>query len=105
MKYWTKLAITVALMSGTALAEQFTGWIADAKCAKSGHYKGDGHQKCVSAGEPLVFVDEADGAVYAIVDPDRVKDSLGKRVTLSGDLKDDKIEAEAVTVIVGREEK
>ena len=36
--------------------------------------------------------------------PDQVKANLGQKVTLNGTLKDDKIEAESVTVITGSDE-
>ena len=100
--------ISLALLWGTALAqksngesEQFTGWITDAKCAKAGHYKGESHNKCIAAGEAVVFVDEADKAIYVISNADGVKDKVGKRVTLSATFKEEALEAEAVTVIVG----
>ena len=100
--------ISMALLWGTAFAEQstgmseqFTGWITDAKCAKAGHYKGESHKKCIAAGEAVVFVDEADKTIYVISNPDGVKGSIGKRVTLSATFKEDALETEAVTVIVG----
>jgi hypothetical protein len=109
MKYCCRLlTISIALLWGTAQAEQsngsseqFTGWITDAKCAKAGHYKGDSHKKCIAAGETVVFVDEADKTIYVLSNADGVKDKVGKRVTLSATFKEDALEAEAVTVIVG----
>ena len=98
---WTKLAIAAVLLAGTALADQFTGWIADEKCAKAGMYKGPMHEKCVAAGETIVLVNEADKKIYQISNPDQVKASLGQKVTINGTLKDDKIEAESVTLITG----
>ena len=108
MKFCCTLLISLALLWGTALAqksngdsEQFTGWITDAKCAKAGHYKGESHKKCIAAGEAVVFVDEADKTIYVVSNADGVKDKVGKRVTLSATFKEDALEAEAVTVIVG----
>ena len=108
MKFCCTLLMSLALLRGTALAqesdglsEQLTGWITDAKCAKAGHYKGESHKKCIAAGEAVVFVNEADKAIYVISNADGVKDSVGKRVTLSAKFKEEALEAEAVTVIVG----
>jgi len=108
MKLCCILLTSLALLWGTALAqksngesEQFTGWITDAKCAKAGHYKGESHKKCIAAGETVVFVDEADRTIYVVSNADGVKDKVGKRVTLSATFKEDALEAEAVTVIVG----
>jgi len=101
MKYWMKLAMLALLLSSAALAEQFTGWITDAKCAKTGNYSGDMHQKCVASGQPLVFVNESDKKIYDISNPEHVKESVGRKVTLNGTLKDDTIETESVTVIIG----
>lgn len=107
MKFCWTLLISLALLWGTALAqqsdgssEQFTGWITDAKCAKAGHYKGDSHKKCIAGGEAVVFVNEADKAIYVISNADGVKDNVGKRVTLSARFKEESLEAEAVTVLV-----
>src|SRR6266704_1692497 len=101
MKHWSKLAMAAVLLAGTALAEQFTGWITDEKCAKTGNFVGVMHQKCVEAGQPIVFVNEADKKIYVVSNGDKVKINVGKKVTLIGILKDDKIEAETVTVITG----
>ena len=108
MKFCCILSISLALLWGTAQAEQsdgsseqFTGWITDAKCAKAGHYKGESHRKCIAAGEAVVFVNEADKAIYVISNADGVEDNVGKRVTLSAKFKEEALEAEAVTVIVG----
>jgi len=108
MKLCCILLTSLALLWGTALAqqsngesEQFTGWITDAKCAKLGHYKGESHKKCIAAGEAVVFVNESDKAIYVISNPDGVKDNVGKRVTLSATFHEDALETEAVTVIVG----
>ena len=98
---WTKLAMAAVLLAGTALADQFTGWITNEKCAKAGTYTGPTQDQCLAAAEPIVFVNEADRKIYQISNPDQVKANVGKKVTLNGTLKDDKIEAESVTVITG----
>ena len=46
-------------------------------------------------------VDEADKTIYVVSNADGVKDKVGKRVKLSATFKEDALEAEAVTVIVG----
>ncbi len=99
MRLWTKLAALVIFVSGTALAGQFAGWITDAKCAQTGDYLGERHKKEVSPSNPIVFVNDLDKKIYTVTNPDKVKEAVGKRVSLQGKLKDNTIEAEEVTVM------
>jgi len=98
MKFMT-LAMGFALFSGAAMAEQFTGWIVDENCAKTAKFEGDMSVTCVASGAALVFVNEADKKIYIVANPDKVKDALGKKVKLTGDIKDDKVVTESITVV------
>jgi hypothetical protein len=46
--------------------------------------------KCIKGGSPAVLVTE-DGKIYKIADQAKVVDHAGKKVTISGKLKDDTI--------------
>jgi hypothetical protein len=80
-----------------ALGEVWTGWLTDGKCASSGNYAGQQHQQCVSAGAPVVFVNETDKKVYRLENPDKVKDMVGAKVKLSGTINGDLIRADSAT--------
>jgi hypothetical protein len=101
MWHWTRLTVTAILLSGTVLAEQYAGWITDANCAKTGDYMGERHQKEVAVGNPIVFVNAADKKIYVVSNPDKVKEAVGKKVSLQGKIKELTIEAEELTVLEG----
>ena len=95
MRKWTLLGLLAAVSAGSLLAEQFTGWITDRKCAAAGNYAGD-HKKCLESGQPLVFVNENDKKIYVVTDQEKVKEYAGKKVNLTGKLSGDSIDAEKV---------
>jgi hypothetical protein len=97
----TKLTLAAILFSCTALAEQYAGWITDANCAKTGDYMGERHKKEIAADNPIVFVNAADKKIYVVSNPDKVKEAVGKKVSLQGKIKELTIEAEEVTVLEG----
>jgi uncharacterized protein DUF5818 len=95
-----KLTATAALLlfgAALCLADQWTGWITDQKCAASGRFTGAEHRKCVEGGQPVVFVNDADKKVYTISDPDKVKEHIGEKVTVQGTAKENTLEVESVT--------
>lgn len=98
MKRLASLAVMLALTSGLSLAAEFVGWVTDQNCATSGNYTGAQHKKCVESGQPVVFVSDADKKVYKI-QGEKVKEMVGRKVTLQGNLKGDLIEAESITAI------
>ena len=51
---------------------------------------------CVKGGAAPVFV--SDGKVYKIANTDKVMDHLGHKVTINGDVKDDTITVETVSM-------
>ena len=92
-----KLMIIGALASMSALAADWTGYVIDKNCASKKEMWGNEAcaQSCVKRGAPAVFVTE-DGKVYSIAQQDKVKDVIGKKVTLSGTMKGDAVSVESV---------
>jgi hypothetical protein len=90
------------MTAGLSFAEEWVGYIADAKCAAGGNAASEGHagcaKKCVSAGQPIAFVSEADKKVYKIANQDSVAEHVGHKVTLSGKLDGDSIQVEKVAM-------
>src|SRR5438132_5884262 len=70
-------------MAGLSLAAEFTGFLADAKCAKAGKAGSAQHsacsKKCVDGGEQIVLVAEG-GKIYQIKNQDKVKPHVGFKV-------------------------
>lgn len=97
-----RLVILVVL--GTSLsclaaqAEEWTGYISDAKCGAKG--SSDEHAKCaercVKGGAAAVFV--TDGKVYKIENDDQAKvtDHVGHKVTIEGKIDGDTIKVGSV---------
>lgn len=85
----TALAFTFATSS--AFAETFTGYVADAMCAKDPHkVSSDDHaacaKKCIQGGEKPVLV--VDGkTVYTITNPDLLVPHAGEKVTVDASVK------------------
>jgi hypothetical protein len=86
MKRIAALSLSVlSLVSVAAFAADSTmnGYISDAMCgAKHAGTGADCAKKCLAGGEKPVFVDEAKKQVWAIDNPDAVKDAWGKHVAL-----------------------
>jgi len=90
-KYMKRIAAVslslLSFMSVTAFAADSTklnGWISDAMCGAK--HAGTGAacaKKCIEGGSKPVFVDEAKKQVWAIDNPDAVKDAYGKHVALT----------------------
>jgi hypothetical protein len=75
-------ALTV-LVAQAADSTQSTGWISDSMCgAKHMGTGADCVKKCIQNGMKPVFVD-TDKQVWAIDNPDAVKDYYGARVTVT----------------------
>jgi len=96
------LALTLLALSPLAMAEELTGYIADATCAKSqGPYAAaEKHASCAlkclhSGGAEAVLLTE-EGRVYKIENQDKVMDHVGHKVTLTGKIDDDKIVVDSV---------
>ena len=99
MMHWARWIVASVLLAGAALAGQYAGWITDAKCAQTGDYLGDRHKKEVGPNNPIVFVNAADKKIYVVSNPDKVKEAVGKPVSLQAKITDNTIEAEEVTIM------
>jgi hypothetical protein len=90
-KYMKRFAtLTLSLLSLASVAAfaadstKVNGWISDSMCGAK--HAGTGAacaKKCIEGGSKPVFVDEAKKQVWAIDNPDAVKDAYGKHVALS----------------------
>src|SRR5690349_9532249 len=83
--YTMKLTLSIATLIGFAAAahaDEFTGYLADAKCAAAGKAAKAEHadcsRKCVTAGEKIVLVGE-DGKVLQIKNQDKVNPHVGHK--------------------------
>jgi hypothetical protein len=92
-----KLLIMGALSAFPALAADWTGYIIDKSCASQKGMRGDVDcaQSCLRRGDPAVFVTE-DGKIYTISNQAKVIPSAGKKVTMTGTIKDDVITVETI---------
>ena len=102
MRLATLLGVLLLLSTGILLADQMTGWITDQQCAAAGKFSGAEHKKCVEAGQPIVFVSDADKRIYKISDQDKVKQFIGQKVSLKGSANGDTVEVEEVTGDAGK---
>jgi hypothetical protein len=91
-KFVLTALLVLCLFAASAIAKEMTGWISDSKCgakgAKAEH--ADCAKKCVDEGASPVFV--SDDKVYKIDDPDKVKEHIGHKVTVDGDVDGDTIQ-------------
>lgn len=94
-KFAFTMALGLSLCGVSAFAEEWTGYISDAKCAKAHTDGSEKAMKCVAAcvkgGVAPVFI--VDDKIIKI-DKDsqsKVMEHLGHKVTVTGDLKDDTV--------------
>jgi hypothetical protein len=57
---------------------------------------GTQHKACVDAGQPIVFVNEADKKIYTLTDSAKARDFVGQKVVMHGQVKGDAIEVTMV---------
>lgn len=88
-----KLAITFALASIGAFAATWSGTISDANCgakhADASEKSMSCVKKCVGGGAAAVFI--VDGKVLKIANPELVKEHLGHKVDVTGELAGDTV--------------
>jgi hypothetical protein len=78
------LLATAAVAASAADSTKINGWISDSSCGAKHAGSGAGCVKgCISRGDKQVFVDEAKKEVWAIDNPDAVKDAYGKHVAIT----------------------
>src|SRR2546426_11246554 len=101
MKRVFVLLTLVFALSFIVMAEEWTGYIADAGCAaKRGKAAAsDAHAgcagKCIKGGAAAVLVTE-EGKVYKIADQDKVADHAGHKETISGKMDGETIKVNSV---------
>ena len=89
------LLLLITFLAGFALAKEtegkgkwVKGWVSDSKCGTKG--AGAGHEacakKCIDGGEKVVFVDEYKQKVLNVDNPDALKDHIGHRVAVQGNV-------------------
>ena len=83
------LLVGAMLCGALTQAAEFTGYLADAKCARGGKAASPQHeecaQKCVEGGEPVVLVTN-DKKVYKIKNQDKVNSHAGIKVAVEAKL-------------------
>jgi hypothetical protein len=95
-----KVLAVFAFCAMSAMAADWTGYIADAACAgkKEDHGASEDHAacaaRCIKGGSPAVLV--SDGKVYKIANQDKVVAHAGHKVTITGTMDDDTITVESV---------
>lgn len=99
------LATLPAFAAGTA--GTWTGYITDTHCAKNGATKDHTAKcvaKCMKGGSKAQIWNEADGKLVDLDSFDKVKDLVGKKVTIKGtlDAGTGAIAVESATVAAGK---
>lgn len=94
-----KILAIFALCAATGMAADVTGYIVDKNCAgKKAMWTNEQCSKaCIEKGSPAVLVTE-DGKVYNVANQDKVKESAGKKVTVTGDIAGDTITVANLTI-------
>lgn len=94
-----KFLLGFAVCAASAFAGTMSGVVSDAHCgakhADASKASAACVEKCVKGGADPVFVAD-DGKVLKIANPDTVKEHLGHKVSITGDVKDDTITVESV---------
>jgi hypothetical protein len=101
MKKIAVLSVLALVFVFSAVAGEYTGYIADSNCAAKQGAKAasDAHAdcaaKCIKGGAAAVLV-TPEGTVYKIADQDKVKDHAGHKVTITGSLDGDTLKVDSV---------
>ncbi len=95
MKKFFVVAVLVVFVAGIAGADDLTGFVSDAKCARAAAGHKGCAQKCVAAGQAAVLVTE-DKKVYKIHNPDSVKNNIGDKITATGKVDGDSIHIDSL---------
>ena len=92
-----KLLAVFAMCAASGLAADWTGYIVDKSCAGKKEMWGNEAcaKRCLGRGDPAMFVTE-DGKVFNVANQDKVVESAGKKVTITGKMMDDSIHADSV---------
>src|SRR5271166_1822060 len=95
-----KLLTVFAFCAASAMAADVTGYIIDKSCSEKKDMMGDEAcaKRCIGRGSPAVLATE-DGKVYNISNQDKVKDSAGKKVTVTGKMEGDTITVDTIAPV------
>jgi hypothetical protein len=88
----------VLLAAPTLFAGEWTGWITDEHCGKTGAKEGHGScaAKCAKDGAALVLYNTADEKLYKLDDQKAAKEHAGEKVTVTGSVDGDTIKVESI---------
>jgi hypothetical protein len=96
------LPVVVLLLAVFAMAaadvSSRTGWVTDAKCA-SGKPNAECSKKCIAAGEPMVFVDDANKTILTVANPKLLEGHEGHHVKVQGTVENDKLTVSNVEML------
>jgi hypothetical protein len=89
-----KLLAVFALCAASGMAADWTGYIIDKTCSSKKEMWGNEAcaKRCLARGDAAVLVTE-DGKIYNVANQDKVTESAGKKVTITG-----KIDGDTITV-------
>ena len=92
-----RLLAVFAVCAASAMAADFTGYIVDKNCSTKPGMQGDEEcaKRYIKGGSPAVLA-TADGKIYKIANQDKVMESAGKKVTVTGKLSGETITVESV---------
>ena len=112
MKRLLILSAAMTLFSISALAEKWTGYISDEKCAVSGSKAAKASEwvnpkafegcakKCVKAGDAIVFVTEDNKILrFEAASIEKAAAHVGHKVSLTGKVENDKLQIEKIEAI------
>ena len=102
MKTGIVLLALAPLLSVSAIAAEFTGYVIDQACAGKPAMKGNEAcaRKCIKGGSPAVLLTE-DAKVYKLDDQEQAIDHAGQKVKVSGTADGDQIKVESIKVDSG----
>jgi hypothetical protein len=94
----------LSVMSFSAFAEDATtvkGWVSDSMCAAKGAKAGHDActKKCLGKGAKEVVVNDADGKVLNVENPDALSGHEGHHVTVTGTVSGDSIHVTSVKML------
>jgi Protein of unknown function (DUF5818) len=96
---WLTLAL---IISTTAMAADFKGYIIDQSCSDKPEMKGNEAcaRKCIKKGSPAVLL-SPDAKVYKLDDQEKVVEHAGHKVIVTGSLNGDTIKVESIKIDAG----
>ena len=101
MKKMLAISALLALMVTAALAGgskgTWTGYVSDAKCGAK--VNADCAKKCAEAGQPLVFVNDADKSVLPVANQEALKEHAGHHVKIEGSMDNRTLTVDNVSMV------